>query len=317
MNSDIKKLNLPFVGIASFGKYPICNDLNMLDADIAVLGMPCDIAIQGRAGARHGPRGIRNESTCFMGLSGSYDPERDDFYLGPPWKIVDCGDVDIIHGDLNNSFENCERAVRQIVEKGAIPVVLGGDHSITIPVARALNVHENITLFHLDAHLDWADERCGQSLGNGSPARRISEMKHFSGMAQFGVRGVGSSYRSDFEDARAYGSVIMSPKEIRSMGIKQAMDHVPSSDKYYVSIDIDAIDGSLAPGSGSPSFGGFTYDEMNEMLELISKKGSVIGFDFVEVSPPYDSNGTTSMMAARLILDFIGFILKEKEKKRG
>lgn len=315
MNNEVKRLNLPFVGIASFGKYPINNDLDTLDADIAILGMPCDIAIQGRSGTRFGPRGIRNESTCFMGLGGSYDPERDDYYLGPPWKIVDCGDVDIIHGDLCQSFSNCENMVRKIVERGAIPVVLGGDHSITIPVARALEKHQDITLFHLDAHLDWADERYGQRHGNGSPARRISEMKHFSGMAQFGVRGVGSSFRSDFEDARAYGSVIMSPKEIRKIGITRAMERVPKSGKYYVSIDIDAIDGSLAPGSGSPSFGGFNYDEMNEMLELISKKGDVIGFDFVEVSPSYDSNGTTSMLAARLILDFIGFILKEKEKK--
>jgi agmatinase len=309
------KLNLPFTGIASFGKYPICTDLEKLDADIAVMGMPCDIAIQGKPGTRFGPRGIRSESTSFFGANGTYDPERDEMYLGAPWKIVDCGDVDIIHGDLEQSFKNCESMVRKIVQKGAIPVVMGGDHSITIPVAKALDSHENITLFHLDAHLDWANERFGQRHGNGSPCRRISEMPHFKGMAQFGVRGVGSSFRSDFEEARAYGSVIMSPKEIRKIGIPEAMRRVPESEKYFISIDVDSIDGSLAPGSGSPSFGGFNYDEMNEMLEIIAGKGEVIGFDFVEVSPPYDSNGTTCMMAARLMLDFIGFILKEKERK--
>jgi len=316
MTSQKKKLSLPFVGIASFGKYPISTDLDELDADVAIMGMPCDIAVQCRAGTRFVPRAIRCESTAFMGLNGTYDPERDDMYLGPPWKIVDCGDVDIIHGDLEQSFDNCEEMVRKIVAKGAIPVTLGGDHSITIPVTKALDSFQGITYFHLDAHLDWADERFGQRNGNGSPARRVSEMKHFKkGMAQFGVRGVGSSFKSDFEDARAYGSVIMSPKEIRKIGIVNAMDMVPKSDKYYVSMDVDGIDGSLAPGSGSPSFGGFNYDEMNEMLELIAKKGEVIGFDFVEVLPSFDTNGTTSMMAARLILDFIGFILKEKERK--
>lgn len=309
------KLNLPIVGIASFGKYPICNDLDDLEADVAILGMPSDIGMQGPSGTRLGPRDIRVKSTNYFGLNGTYDPERDDMYLGEPWRIFDCGDVDIVHGDLMQSFDNCESMVRKIVEKGAIPVVLGGDHGITIPVAKALDLHDDITLIQFDAHLDWADERGGQKFGNGSPCRRVSELSHFSGMAQLGVRGVGSSRRSDFEDARNYGSVIMSPKEIRKMGIQNAIDRIPNSKKYFITIDIDAIDGSLAPGSGSPSFGGFDYDEMNEMLELIAKKGEVIGFDFVEVCPAYDTNGTTSLLAARLILDFIGFILKEKEKK--
>lgn len=308
------KLNLPFVGISSFGKYPICTNLEELDADIAILGMPSDIGIQGSSGTRLGPRGIREKSTSYMGLNGTYDPERDEMYLGPPWKIYDCGDVDIIHGDLQQSFANCEEMVRKIAAKGAIPVVLGGDHGITIPVAKGLDRHQDIALIQFDAHLDWADERFGQKYGNGSPCRRISEMKHFRGMAQFGIRGAGSSFRGDFDDARAYGSVIMSPKEIRKIGIEQAMAKIPPAKKYYVTIDIDAIDGSLAPGSGSPSFGGFNYEEMNEMLEIIAKMGEVVGFDLVEVSPPYDLNGTTCLLAARLILDFIGFILKEKEK---
>lgn len=311
-------LNLPFVGIPSFGKNPICNNLEELDADIAILGMPSDIGIQGASGTRFGPRGIREKSTMYLGLNGTYDPERDEMYLGDPWKIVDCGDVDIIHGDLEQSFANCEAKVRKIVEKGAIPVVLGGDHGITIPVAKALDSHEDITLIQFDAHLDWADERYGQRYGNGSPCRRISEMNHFNGMAQIGIRGAGSSFKSDFEEARAYGSVIMSPKEVRKMGIEQAIEKIPTSksNKYYVTIDIDVIDGSLAPGSGSPSFGGFNYEEMNEMLEAVAKKGEIVGFDFVEVSPSYDSNGTTSLLAARLILDFVGFILKEKEKQQ-
>lgn len=308
-----KKLNLPFVGIASFGKYPICEDIDNLQADVAIMGMPSDMGIQGPSGTRLGPRDIRIKSTYYFGLNGTYDPERDDMYLGDPWKIFDCGDVDIIHGDLKQSFDNCEDMVRKIVQKGAMPVVLGGDHGITIPVAKAMDSYEDITLIQFDAHLDWADERGGQKFGNGSPCRRISEMKHFTGMAQLGVRGVGSSLKSDFDDARKYGSLIMSPKEIRNMGLKETIEKIPVSKNYFVTIDVDAIDGSLAPGSGSPSFGGFNYDEMNEMLELISKKGKIVGFDFVEVSPNYDSNGTTSLLASRLILDFIGFILKEKE----
>ena len=127
-------LGLPCVGIATFGKYKICDDLNDLDAHIAVLGVPYDNSIQYRTGTRMGPRAIRDGSMAFAFGSGGYDFERDDVFLGPGCKIVDCGDVDMVHGDLEQCFENTETAVRKIVEKGAIPVVLGGDHAVSIPV---------------------------------------------------------------------------------------------------------------------------------------------------------------------------------------
>src|SRR5699024_10144556 len=106
-NDEKETLNLPFTGITSFGKYPICNNLDELDAEVAIIGVPYDMGTQYRSGTRMGPRAIRDGSALFsFGLGGSYDPERDDVYLGPPWKIVDCGDVDMVHGDLAQCFEN-------------------------------------------------------------------------------------------------------------------------------------------------------------------------------------------------------------------
>jgi agmatinase len=308
-------LNLPFTGITSFSKWPIATDLNTLEADVAILGMPYDQSTQYRAGARFGPRGIRDASTIYgFGMGATYDPERDDMYLGEHWRLVDCGDVDIVHGDQAQSHDNLRSAIRTIAGRGALPVVLGGDHSITAPIIEALDAVGPFTVIQFDAHLDFVDARAGNRYGNGSPMRRASECAHVTGLAQLGIRGMGSSRRSDFDAARAYGSVILSVRDVRRLGLAETINRIPKSERYYVTLDCDGLDPSLAPGNGSPSPGGFDYYEVQDMLEGIAQLGHIVGFDFVEVAPMYDPTGVTSQVAARLTLDFIGFILKERER---
>ncbi|EKN69306.1 agmatinase [Neobacillus bataviensis LMG 21833] len=314
-NQDEKQfLNLPFTGICTFGKYPVCSDINQLDADVAVIGVPNDMGTQWKSGARMGPRGIREGSTLYsFGLNGAYDIEKDITYLGPRWKVVDCGDVDMVHGDMMQCHDNTEEAIRKIVSKGAMPVVLGGDHSITIPVGKALEELGPFHVIQIDAHLDWADHRSGQRYGHGSCIRRLSEMDHVQKIFQFGIRGISSSLKEDVDAAREYGSVILSPRQIRKMGIESVIKLLPEGEKYYITLDIDGLDPSVAPGTGTPSPGGFIYDEVNELLEGIAKRGEVIGFDLVEVAPPYDPAGMTGQVGARLALDLLSFVLKEKE----
>ncbi|MEH7374554.1 agmatinase, partial [Neobacillus drentensis] len=268
-NQDEKQfLNLPFTGICTFGKYPVCSDINQLDADVAVIGVPNDMGTQWKSGARMGPRGLREGSTLYsFGLNGAYDIEKDITYLGPRWKVVDCGDVDMVHGDMMQCHENTEEAIRKIVSKGAMPVVLGGDHSITIPVGKALEELGPFHVIQIDAHLDWADHRSGQRYGHGSCIRRLSEMDHVQKIFQFGIRGISSSLKEDVDAAREYGSVILSPRQIRKMGIERVIELLPEGEKYYITLDIDGLDPSVAPGTGTPSPGGFIYDEVNELLE--------------------------------------------------
>ena len=119
--------------------------------------------------------------------------------------------------------------------------------------------------------------------------------------------------KEDVDAAREYGSVILSPRQIRKMGIERVIELLPEGEKYYITLDIDGLDPSVAPGTGTPSPGGFIYDEVNELLEGIAKRGKVIGFDLVEVAPPYDPAGMTGQVGARLALDLLSFVLKEKE----
>jgi agmatinase len=312
--SSKERLNLPFTGIPSFGRVPIVTDLDSIDADVAVIGFPFDLGTQYRSGARFGPKGIRDGSVlCIMSPESAYDHETDEDYFGPQWRIVDCGDIDMVHGDLEQCFDNARDAIRQIVARGAMPVTLGGDHSITIPILEALSDQGPFGIIQFDAHLDFVDERHGQKNGQGSPMRRASEMEHVTGMAQLGIRGTGSSRRNDFEDAREYGSVILSTAQIRELGIPKTLDMIPKCERYYVTIDIDGMDASVAPGTGTPSPGGFFYPEIFRLLKGVAGLGEIVGFDITEVAPMYDPTEVTSQLAARIVTDFMGFILKQRE----
>lgn len=316
--STQKAANLAPSGIATFAKCALCVDINSLDADIAILGAPCDIAIQGKPGARLGPRGIRMASTRFnYKPGGSYDPERNTSFLDADiWKVVDCGDADYSPGDTVITFENIRAAVELIISQKSLPVVLGGDHSITYPVVLGLRGKGPFHIIHIDAHLDWTRKVATQEMSNGSPMRLISGLDYVDRIIHLGIRGIGSSGPSDFKDASDNGDLIYSTKQVRSLGIKSILDSLEVGCKTYVTIDIDAMDYSITPGTGSPMFGGFYYDEMVALLETIACHADVVGFDMVEVSPPYDDAGsTTCYLAARLISDFLGFITKSRENK--
>ena len=203
------RLNLPFVGHCTFAKASACADLAALEADFAILGVPNDMGTQYRPGARFGPRAIREASTLFsFGHSGAYDFEDDIEYLpASEVRIVDVGDADIIHTDMERSHANTESAVRAILDVGATPIILGGDHSIHDPAMAAYSDEDPLHIVHFDAHLDFVDERHGVRHGHGNPLRRSSEKPWVTGMTQLGIRNVSSSNREEYAAARAAGSM--------------------------------------------------------------------------------------------------------------
>ena len=303
------RLNLPFVGIATFGKYPYVEDWSKIDADVAVLGAPLDMGTQWRSGARFGPRGIRDASTLFaFGHAGAYDHEDDATYLDGA-RIVDLGDADIVHTDQEASHRSIEDGVRAILAAGALPVVLGGDHSVNIPCINAFSEQEPIHVVQIDAHLDFVDERHGVRYGHGNPMKRASEKSYVTGLSQFGIRNVSSTAKEGYEDARAQGADILSVRQFRALGPEGALERVPAGKRYYLTIDIDGFDPSIAPGTGTPSHGGFLYYEILEFIAGLAKRGDIVGIDLVEVAPDYDPTGMTSILAAQLLLNTVGRIL--------
>lgn len=310
------RLNLPFVGIATFGKRPYIADWSAITADVAILGAPFDAGTKYRAGARFGPRAVREASTLFsFGHAGAYDHEDDATYLGPEVSIVDLGDADIIHTDTEGSHANIETGVRAIIDAGALPVVIGGDHSVNIPCIRAFAGRSPIHILQIDAHLDFVDVRHGVRHGHGNPMRRAAEQPHVTGITALGIRNVSSTARDGYEAARAMGDDILSVRQVRALGVAGVLARIPAGAALYVTIDIDGFCPSIAPGTGTPSHGGFLYYEVLEILQGVAKAHAIVGIDLVEVAPDYDPTGSTAILAAQVLLNFLGFIFHARASR--
>jgi agmatinase len=297
------------VGIATFGKRPYVEDWSAINADVAVMGAPYDFGTQFRAGARFGPRAVREASTLFsFGHAGAYDHEDDATYLPQSVRIVDIGDADIVHTDTAQSHANIRSGVQAILRAGALPAVIGGDHSINIPCIEAFSDQGPIHILQIDAHLDFVDERHGVKVGHGSPLRRAAEKAYVTGMTQVGIRNVSSTARDGYEAARAMGSDILSVRQFRALGPQGVAARIPKGARLYVTIDIDGFCPSIAPGTGTPSHGGFLYYEVLELLQQVAKAHDIVGIDLVEVAPDYDHSQSTAILAAQVLLNFLGFI---------
>ncbi len=307
------RLDLPFVGISTFGKRPYISDWSAIDADVAILGAPFDAGTQWRPGARFGPRSVREASTLFsFGHAGAYDHEDDTTYLPGDVRIVDIGDADIVHTDTMKSHANIETGVRAILKAGALPVTIGGDHSINIPCVNAFEGQGDIHILQIDAHLDFVDERHGVRYGHGNPMRRAAEKPYVTGLTQLGIRNVSSTAKEGYDAARAMGSDILSVRQMRKLGAQATAARIPKGARLYITIDIDAFCPSIAPGTGTPSHGGFLYYEVLELMQSVAQNHEIAGIDLVEVAPAYDPTDSTSILAAQLLLNTLGFIFAQK-----
>src|ERR1700757_1384947 len=315
-----ERMDLPFVGLATFATQPACTDWGKPDgADGPILGVPIDTASSYRVGTRFGPRAIR-EMSMFHGFGpeGVFDFEDEVTYLtAEDVRIVDAGDSDVIYADTKRSLANAELAVRALLDAKTMPYILGGDHAITMATIAAYSNEKPIHIVHLDAHFDFIDQRNGITWGHGSPMRRASEMAHVKGITTLGPHNMASVSKRDYDAAMAYGTHVVPLRKFRAIGATAALAHIPDRERVYVSIDIDSFDPSIAPGTATISHGGFTYYEAKDLLREVARRFDVVGVDFVEVSPPYDPSGVTSLLAARTSLDFIGSIFHERTKRKA
>ena len=287
-----------------------CADLRALAADIAIIGVPFGVPydLQTAAAQSRAPAALRDQSMRYVPWYEShYDFDfGGDLFAGRQVRIVDCGDVAMQPGRWDENTRAATEAIATILDRGAVPFVLGGDDSIPIPVLRAYAEQPPVCVVQIDAHIDWRDEREGSREGLSSPMRRASEMSWVRGMAQLGIRGFGSARRLEFDDARAYGSVLIGAEDIHRTGVETALAGIPAAQQYFITLDMDALDPSIAPAVASPAFGGLTYSETAGLLRGVAEKGRLAGFDVVEIVPDSDFGGLTSRLAVRLILTLIG-----------
>ena len=299
----------------SFEKLPWATDdesLRVANADVAIVGAPLDDAVSSRPGARFGPRAIRMAPTTW-GTEYAWSIQLD----VEPYKklnVVDAGDAPIVPARLERGLRVIHEKVFRVAGSGAIPIVLGGDHSITYPSAAAVSRFRHprkVGVVHFDAHADTSPDQWGNLYGHGTPMRHLIEEGWVAGpnFVQVGLRGYWPE-KETWDWMREQGLRWHTMVEIEERGseaviadaIAQALD---GPDCIYLSVDIDVVDPGMAPGTGTPEPGGMLARELLRAVRQIVRQVDLVGMDVVEVSPPYDNAEITALLAHRVVLEAI------------
>jgi len=288
---------------------PIATDLAALDADVAILGVPFGWPYPrpgATAGCADAPAAVRRRAARLARFRDHWD-----FDIGGPMlpadgglRLVDAGDVPGDPADGALSSRRTTDAVTAVLERGVVPVCIGGDDSVPIPILRAYAGRAPITVLQVDAHLDFRDEVNGVREGYSSPMRRASEMEHVARIVQVGLRGVGSARASDVEDARAAGNLLVTARELGERGIGWLLAQLPADASIFVSFDTDGLDPSVLPGVSAPAPGGLGYGDASDLVAGIGHR--LAGAAFTEYVPALDVNEVSALTISRLIVRLIG-----------
>jgi agmatinase len=294
---------------AGFLEAPVETHLDRLDADVAILGVPHGWPYPGRgatAGCAEAPAAVRRRSQRMARFRGNWD-----FDLDGPMLPVDGGprlvDVGNVPGDPADGPGNAGRttdAVRAILDRGAVPICIGGDDSVPIPILRAYAGHDPIIVVQVDAHLDYRDEVDGVREGYSSPMRRASEMGHVERIIHVGLRGVGSARAADLEDSHAAGNRLVTTRELRERGVSWLLGQVPVDASVFVAFDCDGLDPSVFPAVSALAPGGLTHHEAWDLLTGLGRR--VIGAVFTEYVPGLDVDERAALQVTRMIIGLTG-----------
>ncbi len=293
-----------FAQLSTFMRLPYTQEIDGLD--VAILGIPFDGGVSFRPGARFGPKEIRTNSL----LIRPYHPVLQTLPFSR-LRVADVGDVDVNPLDIIDTFSRIEEAVGRILNAGAVPACVGGDHSISLPILRAVaRAHGAVALVHFDSHQDMWEEYLGNRYFHGTPFRRALEEALYvpRDTVQIGIRGPVYSEK-DFEFGEEHGVTAVRAEEIHRRGVEAVRPHLDRlrGRKVYVSFDIDAVDPAFAPGTGTPEVGGLSSAQVLDLLRMLADL-EIVAFDVVEVSPPYDQSGITAMLAANVLFELISVV---------
>jgi guanidinobutyrase len=292
-----------FSGPNTFMRLPTANDLSGLD--VAVVGVPMDIGTSWRSGTRFGPREVRGQSAMIRPYNmGTGAAPFDNL------QVADIGDLAINTFSLSDSLRIIQESYATLLESDVIPMAIGGDHSITLPILRAMHArHGPMALVHVDAHADVNDEMFGERETHGTVFRRAYEegLIVAEKTYQIGLRGSGYT-AEDFAEAQGWGFQQFPAHELWHRSLAQTgaeiRRDIGADVPVYVSYDIDSLDPSFAPGTGTPEIGGLTTPQALELIRAL-RGLNIVGCDLVEVSPPYDTTGNTALTGANILFELL------------
>jgi len=303
-----QEATLPHTGIATFCKAAYVFEPAEMDADVAILGIPFDNTTSMRPGCRQAPRALRDASARFgwlgnpSGAAGYFDIGQNAMLLSGV-RIVDAGDVDV-GLEAAVTRERTTSYARSILDRGLLLASIGGDHSVSFPLVAAFEKFEPLTVVLLDAHLDYRDNSMGLRFTNNSPFRRIHELPFVKRIVTIGVRGIKSTDR-EYRETLGHGNLVFPMDQVHDRGIAAIVSEIGELGNYYVSIDIDGLDPSIAPGTESPEADGLSFQQAKQLLRGIAGHGKLVGVDIVEVNPYLDHAELTQHISVQLLLEAI------------
>lgn len=295
-----------------------CDDLDRMDASSAFIGAP-GATPYGSVGAycRNAPDALRKATSS---LTANVD--RHNFDLGGPVfpagarRAVDCGDLPFDENDFARNRTVIQDAIKKIVGKNAVPILVGGDDSVPIPMLEALSATgQTYSVLQIDAHIDWRKSHMDEEFGLSSTMRRASEMSHIERIVQVGARGIGSAHSDDHADAVAWGTAFFTAHDIHRSGVAPALARIPDGANIILCIDVDALDPSIVPGVIGRTPGGLAYHHVLDLMTGAARKGRIAAMDFVEYVPEADIDGLGGLATAGLISAAMGILARQDTRQ--
>ncbi len=298
--------------VTTFMGLPACTDLKALNGGIALLGIPCATPYPSvGAYCTAAPETIRATMAAYAKTLAHHDFDLDGPLLGETHiHAVDCGNLPCTETDAPGNRARIRDAIATTLDRHAVPVVLGGDDSVQIPLFEAFAGRGRYTIVQIDAHIDWRDEVGGERFGLSSTMRRAAEMEHVSRIIQVGQRGVGSARPRDVADARHAGASLISAATVHRHGISPVLDLVPPGADVLIAFDCDGLDPSVMPGVIGAAPGGLSYWQVLDLLHGIASKARIANFNLVEFVPARDMNGAGALVAGRIVANVIGLLAR-------
>lgn len=297
----------------TFMGLPGCRDLARLDAGIAIIGAAgCTPYPSVGFYCAGGPAAIRGAAADYAANLGHVN-----FDLGGPvfpagLSAVDAGDLPQEEGDAAGNRARIFGAVSHVLDRRGVPVLIGGDDSLPIPMLEAFGARgKRYTVLQIDAHIDWRDEVGGERWGLSSTMRRASEMGHVERIIQVGQRGIGSARPEDLRAALDWGVEFVPAGEVARQGVWRAVDLIPEGAEVIVCFDCDALDPSVMPAVIGRTAGGMSYWQVLELIGAVAEKARIAGFDLVEFMPGRDIDGQGALVAAQLLAGVLGILARQ------